>query len=279
MLEQKLRKQLRHAVILAAWVGAVLLLAGLGTAGYLRSVRRQSQRELAISEAEEYRSLIHKQIQAGFETLSALSVFIGPEASDDFQSLASQISQAQSYSDFINVVYFNRDGKGIICGRGNSISDASLDDLSVPGRFSVEQALSGKKYISQLFDSEIAQMSVFSYSVPVYSNEELIGALVASDHIDIFSDIISGNTVLGGKGYIHMIDSQGNFLIRSSKAVVSEKHPSIFEGPYICHRVPALRYRPPWTINSSSSPPSVMKGMSIPSCLSLWGSTTGICSV
>lgn len=233
MLEQKLRRQLRHAVILAACVGAVLLLAGLGTAGYLHSVRRQSQRELAISEAEEYRSLIHKQIQAGFETLSALSVFIGPEASDDFQSLASQISQAQRYSDFINVVYFNRDGKGIICGRGNSISDASLDDLSVPGRFSVEQALSGKKYISQLFDSEIAQMSVFSYSVPVYSNEELIGALAASDHIDIFSDILSGNTVLGGKGYIHMIDSQGNFLIRSSKAVVREKHPSIFEGPYL----------------------------------------------
>lgn len=234
MLEQKLHRQLRHAAVLTACVGAVILLVGLGLAGYLYGIRRQAQRERAIAKAEEYRSRIRKQLQADFKTLAALSAFIGPEEADDLHALASQISQAQNYCDFVNVVYFNRDGRGVICGRDDSvIVDASFDDLSSQGRYSIEQALAGQNFISKLFNSEITQMSVFVYSVPVYSDGELIGALAASDHIEIFSDILSGNTVLGGRGYIHMINSQGQFLIRSPHTVVREELPSIFDGPYL----------------------------------------------
>ena len=69
--------------------------------------------------------------------------------------------------------------------------------------------------------------------MPVYENGKIIGALAASDHIEIFSDILSGNTVFGGGGYIHLIDSEGDFLVRSSNSVVKDNVPSIFEGPYL----------------------------------------------
>ena len=111
--------------------------------------------------------------------------------------------------------------------------DADLSLLSEEGRNGIRKALKGESSVSRLFESQISDGRVFAYSVPVYDGEEIIGALSASDHIEIFSDILSGNTVLGGGGYIHLIDSAGDFLIRSSKSVVQDNIPSIFEGPYL----------------------------------------------
>ena len=51
---------------------------------------------------------------------------------------------------------------------------------------------------------------------------QITGALTASDHIEIFEDILTGNTVMSGGGYIHMLGSEGNFLVRSSKSVVKK---------------------------------------------------------
>ena len=57
--------------------------------------------------------------------------------------------------------------------------------------------------------------------------------MTASDHIEIFEDILTGNTVMSGGGYIHMLGSEGNFLVRSSKSVVKKDLESIFDGPYL----------------------------------------------
>ena len=37
---------------------------------------------------------------------------------------------------------------------------------------------------------------------------------------------------MGGNGYLHMVGTEGNFLVRSSNTVVKEEIENIFDGPY-----------------------------------------------
>ena len=147
--------------------------------------------------------------------------------------------------------------------------DADLSLLSEEGRNGIRKALKGESSVSRLFESQISDGRVFAYSVPVYDGEEIIGALSASDHIEIFSDILSGNTVLGGGGYIHLIDSAGDFLIRSSKSVVQDNIPSIFEGPYLSE---GTRSEVSDALENQKEffPPLHMKDRNILSCWNRW---------
>ncbi len=135
---------------------------------------------------------------------------------------------------FLTMTYYDTAGEGILTASGKeTVTDASLSDLSPDGRKAVQEALSGNRSVSRLFQSDISDERVFVYSVPVYDGENIIGALAASDHIEIFSDILSGSTVLGGNGYIHMLGSEGNFLVRSAYTIVRSDPETIFDGPYL----------------------------------------------
>ena len=117
-----------------------------------------------------------------------------------------------------------------------TIQQATLDDCAEYARTAIEKSLRGEDAVSKMFDSEIYDGKLFVYSVPVYRSGEIIGALAASDTLEIFEDIVNGNTVLDGQGYIHLLDSGGNFLVRSEHTIVKEDISSIFEGPYLSEK-------------------------------------------
>jgi hypothetical protein len=234
MIEQRLQRQLRRAMILAfCFIIAFFICGGLFSA-YLHRTRNEAIRKQVIAEAEEYKKRILKQLKSDFQILSMLSVFIEEDYDEDKEFLAQQLDKVNQNNEFLTIVYYDKNGEGIISNLGEEpIVGASLSELSPEGRKGVELALEGSASVSRLFESEISENRVFSYSVPVYRKGEIVGALSASDQIEIFSEILSGDTVLGGAGYIHLIGSEGNFLVQSSKMIVQEDIPSIFDGPYL----------------------------------------------
>ena len=56
---------------------------------------------------------------------------------------------------------------------------------------------------------------------------------VPVSHIEIFTDILTGNQVMGGSAYIHMVNQDGDFLIRSERAAVQEESETLFGEPYL----------------------------------------------
>lgn len=234
MIEQRLQRQLRRAMILAFCFIIVFFICGGLFSAYLHRTRNEAIRKQVIAEAEEYKKRILKQLKADFQILSMLSVFIEEDYDKDKEFLAQQLDKVNQNNEFLTIVYYDRNGEGIISNLGNEpIVGASLSELSPEGRKGVELALEGSASVSRLFESAISENRVFSYSVPVYSKGEVVGALSASDQIEIFSEILSGDTVLGGAGYIHLIGSEGNFLVQSPKMIVKDDVPSIFDGPYL----------------------------------------------
>ena len=67
----------------------------------------------------------------------------------------------------------------------------------------------------------------------VYHDEKVVGALIASDDVDVFSDTIGEKQIFSGNGTVHLIDSNGNFIIRADESVVKEEKRSILEEPYL----------------------------------------------
>lgn len=234
MIEEKLQRRLRRAVIVISCIIAALLVFGVCFAAFLRQAETEAVREQIIAEAEEYKSRILKQIDADFQTLATLAAFIERDSVSDRELLARRLKKANENNTFLTMTYYDTAGEGILTASGKeTVTDASLSDLSPDGRKAVQEALSGNRSVSRLFQSDISDERVFVYSVPVYDGENIIGALAASDHIEIFSDILSGSTVLGGSGYIHMLGSEGNFLVRSAYTIVRSDPETIFDGPYL----------------------------------------------
>lgn len=234
MVEETLQKQLRRAMLTALLVIVGLLAVGGLLSAYLYKSRKDALRSQVIAEAEEYRSRICKQLETDFQTLSTLSSFLDGDSTSDKTFLAKRLNNSLQSNSFLTMAYFDLDGNGVLVTVGQEAeTEAKLSDLSPEGRGAVEIAMQGEAAVSKMFESEISGSRVFVYSVPVYADGEVIGALAASDHIEIFSDILSGNTVFGGGGYIHLLGQEGNFLAKSSKTVVRERTQSIFDGPYL----------------------------------------------
>lgn len=235
MIEERINRQLRRAVGLVFCMICIFFICGGILSASLRKAKWKAVQEQIQAETVEYRNRIWKQMEADFHTLSAIAPFLGSLCEEDPQALADLLIRANQDSSFQTIVYYGLDRKGVVCTRDQEpVLNTDLSVLSEEGRKVVEDALEGNIAISQMFESKFSQSRVFAYAIPVCSEEdELIGALAASDHIDIFSDILSGNTVLGGGGYIHLLDSQGNFLVRSASTVVRENVTSVLEDPYL----------------------------------------------
>lgn len=235
MIEKKLQKKLWGAVLQFSILFLVLLAGGALLFSHLQNLQDAAVREQVIAEAEEYKTRILKQLQADFQALSTLAAFLEePEGEAEWDQLAQQLQTVSENNGFLSMAFYDSELRGIICTTGQEpLVNAPLTELDQEAQQAAALALDGTPSVSRLFQSTISQERVFAYSLPIYEGGEVIGVLSATDHIDIFSDILSGNTVLGGGGYIHLIGSDGSFLVRSPNTVVQTNPDTIYDGPYL----------------------------------------------
>lgn len=199
----------------------------------LSQTMNDSARKQMTIETEEYKNRINKQIEADFQSLDTLASFFTSEMIENRDSFARRLDTSNKQNNFRTMAFFYGNGSGIVSTLGLGVKkDMSYKDLNEAVHPVIEKAFEGEKSVSRLFKSDAIDGRVFAYAIPVYIDGELSGVLMASDQIEIFSDIINGNTVLGGNGYLHMVGTEGNFLVRSQNSVVKEKISNIFDGPY-----------------------------------------------
>ena len=235
MIEKKLQKKLWGAVLQVSILFLVLLVGGGLLFSHLQDIQDAAVREQVITEAEEYKTRVLKQLQSDYQALSTLAAFLAePENEEDWDQMARRLQTANENNGFLSMAFYDSELRGIICTTGQEpLVNAPLTELDQEAQQAAALALDGTPSVSRLFQSTISQERVFAYSLPIYEGGEVIGVLSATDHIDIFSDILSGNTVLGGGGYIHLIGSDGSFLVRSPNTVVQTNPDTIYDGPYL----------------------------------------------
>lgn len=235
MEEKKLKMQLARFTAITIISSILLIVIGVGILMYIMRVAHDMEHMQMQAEAEEYKVRILKQMDANVQILSTLAKeYEVSGIIHDPGMLERSIQETNTANDFVSLAYVGADGTGVFnAEKVGTWTGVTFEDWNPLACEAVRKALAGENAVSKMFDSRVYNGMVFMYAVPVYDAKEVVGALVAGDTLEIFTDIANGNTVLGGSGYVHLINDDGEFLVRSQNTLVKEPMETIFDGPFL----------------------------------------------
>ena len=230
MNEKKMRRTIRRTLSLSFCVIVALVLTAGGLIYIFKDTLTQAMEVRMEEEIGSYKTRISVQVERNFEMLNTLSRLIGASEMEKWDKFEETLDMADAENDFLLFGYFDRNEKGVLLSKTNDIFyECTLDDVQGEIQESVVSALQGEERVSDIFLGEITDKRVFVFSVPVYHQGEVIGALLASDVVKS----MEMREPFYGSGYIHLLNNRGEFLIRGEKRLVSTESNSILEDPYL----------------------------------------------
>lgn len=234
MDEKVLKKRVQRMTWFAISVGVVMVLLCFLFVSLISNTLEEATEKNMQSETDEYIQRLNKQIDSDYQLLNTVASLISDSNLEDSPQFDIILEQANEKNDFLSMCYFDREEKATIVTLNQEIrKNVPLSELNPEIQRVVKESYEGKQDISNLFIGDYTNEKVFLYSVPVYRGQEVAGVLAATDHMEIFADILQGQGVMGGTARINLIDQKGNFLVRSNNPVNKEENvDSIFDPSY-----------------------------------------------
>ena len=194
MSEREINKRLQKSIAVIVCCG-ILLLAGGGIFVYFFPIPcRRPSASTCRRKRNEYKKRIHKQFASDVQLLESLAELIGSAGLSEREEFPELLDQVIWKNDFLTMSYVGADGMGIVVMSADGVQeDVPLETMQEETRAVAEKAFKGEIGVSRLFLSDFSSERVLAYGVPVYQGQRIIGVLMASSHVGIFSDILSGN--------------------------------------------------------------------------------------
>lgn len=168
---------------------------------------------------------VNEYIKEEFDSLmSAAIVAQERQLLSDDTVLRSLVYALKTHNPYVQVGFADKNGQGVwadLYGREHR------GDLSAEGF--ITRALSGKNALSRVRHDEISGEDVHYYAVPVYDEKTGVvdGVLFAAIRQSQLRSIVN-NSLYAGKGLAHIINSQGEYIVRSDSPLVIGIGESIF---------------------------------------------------
>ena len=232
MNESSMKQSLRRVVFFFGcmsliFIGAAYLLIRLFITAF-----NDTTQEKMMEEVNNYKRRIERQIDRNFQMLNTVAGMIGKAELYRTDFFHTTLEEADLGNDFLLFGFFDREGNGFVSREKESYA-LSLDEAQEEIKEIIYNSYEGKESVSNAFWGKFSHEMVLMFSVPVYHDNQIVGALVASDDVDVFSDTIGEKQIFSGNGTVHLIDSEGNFILRADESVVKEEKKSILEEPYM----------------------------------------------
>ena len=230
MEEINIKKRLRTLAIFSICLTLFLFTISFAMSQVFISTFKHTMEERMHEEANTYKEQIERQVDRNFQMLNTMASMIsiyGLEQKEDFHQA---LVRADMENEFQTFGFYGIDGEGVLTKPcyGNGLQEIA------------QEVLRGKKIVSNVISEENTEKKVFVFGVPVYRGEQVVGALMASDVVDAFSEWMEEESLFYGKGYVHLLDQKGNYLIHGSRMVVEEKVETIMASPYLNAREQAV---------------------------------------
>lgn len=230
MEEINTKKRLRTLAIFSICLTLFLFMIAFAMSQVFISTFKHTMEERMHEEANTYKEQIERQVDRNFQMLNTMASMIsiyGLEQKEDFHQA---LVRADMENEFQTFGFYGIDGEGVLTKPcyGNGLQEIA------------QEVLRGKKIVSNVISEENTEKSVFVFGVPVYRGEQVVGALMASDVVDAFSEWMEEESLFYGKGDVHLLDQKGNYLIHGSHMVVEEKVETIMALPYLNAREQAV---------------------------------------
>ena len=231
MEEGTIKKQIILSGILVAVISGILMFIGCVVYGSIKGAQEKEAQKYMREVVSQYRSIITAQIDGDLQTLDALAAFVGQDETVDFDFILPRLEVESRRNDFVRMGFISTDRKGYLMDtNGEKRYDIDLSDEDF-----IQETLSGKPVVSEITEDRFSGETVVFYGVPVTHNGNIVGAITATRLASGFSEIISGE-IFGGAAYIHVVDSQGNFILRSEHAVIDRPLDNVFDDGEIAEQ-------------------------------------------
>lgn len=180
---------------------------------------RQYLQEVGI----QYKNSIVKQINGDFQTLKAIATVIANEDLD-LDSIIDKIRVENNNNPFLRMGYITTDYQAYIVDTNGS----QYNNIDLSNELFVQQAMSGQDALSELFEDDFGAGKIICYGVPLCKDGKVIGAVSATLEASMFANIINSE-IFNNKGFSHVVDSDGDIIIRSSHQDASQTIKNIFD--------------------------------------------------
>ena len=226
MKEGTIEKHLKRMTVLVVVISLVILGAGGIVSLCLNRVRQEGIDNRIQGEVESYKEDLEQKIQTDFQIVYTLAAFLEFNQGLDKENFSRGLLESNNHNNFVRMGYFSKNGRGVRVTRGKDMEiDVTLEEISPCMQEIVRSAWEGAEAFSGISYDEKLEKDVIGYAVPVYRNGEIIGALVATEAADSLREMLNGETIFAGNGYIRLVDSQGNY-------VLPYEEDSVFSGDY-----------------------------------------------
>ena len=230
MEEINIKKRLRTLAIFSICLTLFLFTIAFAMSQVFISTFKHTMEERMHEEANTYKEQIERQVDRNFQMLNTMASMISTYGLEQKEDFHQALVRADMENEFQTFGFYGIDGEGVLTKPcyGNGLQEIA------------QEVLRGKKIVSNVISEENTEKKVFVFGVPVYRGEQVVGALMASDVVDAFSEWMEEESLFDGKGYVHLLDQKGNYLIHGSRMVVEEKVETIMVSPYLNAREQAV---------------------------------------
>ena len=230
MEEINIKKRLRTLAIFSICLTLFLFTIAFAMSQVFISTFKHTMEERMHEEANNYKEQIERQVDRNFQMLNTMASMISTYGLEQKEDFHQALVRADMENEFQTFGFYGIDGEGVLTKPcyGNGLQEIA------------QEVLRGKKIVSNVISEENTEKKVFVFGVPVYRGEQVVGALMASDVVDAFSEWMEEESLFYGKGYVHLLDQKGNYLIHGSRMVVEEKVETIMALPYLNAREQAV---------------------------------------
>lgn len=229
-----LEKSLRRLAAFSIAITVILAVMAYAVSGVYMDTLSQATEKRMHEETASYKDKIETQIDHNFELLNTLAGVIGVACLEGNSSLDDALQVADTKNDFLLFGYYDKNGKGRVSVSQNSTTyNVDLSEMQEEVQEIVSKTMSGEECVSEAFMGDLSAENVFVFSVPVYHDHEVAGALVASAGVYAFSQNLGEQELFYGSGYVHLLNNDGDFIVRGEDVLVDDDAESILKSPYI----------------------------------------------
>ena len=232
MAREDVKKQIAIAVALFSIVSVILVLIGGVSYFSIKGTQEKEAQKYMKEIVSQYKNIIRAQIDGDIQTLDAVAAITGQDGAVDLDTVLSYLEEECSHNDFIHMGFVYPDRKGyFIDTDGNRHDGVDISDEDF-----ISRTLSGRSAVSGIMKDKMSDNTVVCYGVPVIHDGNVMGAVTATRTTSNLSEIISQD-IFDGIAYVHIIDREGNFVLRSGHAVINKQMDNIFEDGDITDEV------------------------------------------
>ncbi len=230
-----LKRQLKKLTVITIISSLLLSLIAAGLIAYVKNASHQADHLQMQLETQECKDRIYEQLDKNMQILTTTAKLFETSAKTELSldKIGNCLEEIDKQNDFKSIAYILKDGSSVInVADGITILNPTQTTHEYAQK-AIRAAFEGENSISKMFQSAYLNQKVFVYAVPVYQEDTVVAVLVASGTLEGFTSVTNSGYVQNGQGYIHIINQDGFFLIRSQYSLVKETYENIFLGPYL----------------------------------------------